>query len=235
MWCDNFWHFWAKFWPEKITSRDGCFLPIFGQQVWLEQDLMAHLQKGNVRSSVWTDFQGSRQENDKKNTESREKKSWLCRPELSAPNSRIAIRYRILTAAEVSQGISAVAWLWPIFIAEKRPFASNCRQCAAKEGEAMGARSLFFCFGHLLVMILSPVFTFWSLFCLSPFTSPLCGRAIVHRREMVSWDLKQVRNVFRGEEKTLPPPQLGAGKGILKNLSPRALGEVREHFGVNSD
>ena len=24
---DNFWHFLAKFWPEKITSRDGCFLP----------------------------------------------------------------------------------------------------------------------------------------------------------------------------------------------------------------
>ena len=26
MW--RFGHFWAKFWPEKITSRDGCFLPI---------------------------------------------------------------------------------------------------------------------------------------------------------------------------------------------------------------
>ena len=29
MGCDNVWHFLAKFWPEKITSRDGCFLPIY--------------------------------------------------------------------------------------------------------------------------------------------------------------------------------------------------------------
>ena len=28
MWCDDFGYFWAKFWPEKITSRDGCFLLI---------------------------------------------------------------------------------------------------------------------------------------------------------------------------------------------------------------
>ena len=28
--CDviNFGFLWAKFWPNKITSRDGCFLPI---------------------------------------------------------------------------------------------------------------------------------------------------------------------------------------------------------------
>ena len=26
---ENVWHFWGKFWPEKITSRDGCFLLIF--------------------------------------------------------------------------------------------------------------------------------------------------------------------------------------------------------------
>ena len=29
MYRDNSWRFLAKFWPEKITSRDGCFLPIF--------------------------------------------------------------------------------------------------------------------------------------------------------------------------------------------------------------
>ena len=26
MWSDRFWNFWAKSWPEKITSHDGCFL-----------------------------------------------------------------------------------------------------------------------------------------------------------------------------------------------------------------
>ena len=26
MWRDNLGHFLADFWPEKITSRDGCFL-----------------------------------------------------------------------------------------------------------------------------------------------------------------------------------------------------------------
>ena len=37
MWCDNFWPFYAKFWPEKITSRDGCFLPnscLVSEEAW---------------------------------------------------------------------------------------------------------------------------------------------------------------------------------------------------------
>ena len=34
MWCDHFPHFLAKSWPEKITSRGGCFgtLPFFARQ-----------------------------------------------------------------------------------------------------------------------------------------------------------------------------------------------------------
>ena len=37
-----FCHFLAKFWPEKITSRDGCFLPI----LVLRRFLAPALEKG---------------------------------------------------------------------------------------------------------------------------------------------------------------------------------------------
>ena len=30
MYRNNFWLFFAKIWPKKITSRDGCVLLIFG-------------------------------------------------------------------------------------------------------------------------------------------------------------------------------------------------------------
>ena len=56
MWRDNFWHFLAKFWPENITSRDGCFLPIPGLLAW------KNLPSGNSQSlctgnaSLFTNF-----------------------------------------------------------------------------------------------------------------------------------------------------------------------------------
>ena len=42
MWCDTF-CFFAKFWPEKITSHDGCFLPtkhiLFGDVYWFRTSI----------------------------------------------------------------------------------------------------------------------------------------------------------------------------------------------------
>ena len=60
--------------------------------------------------------------------------------------------------------------------------------CATERGEAKGDRSLFFCFGHLLITILSLCWRFWSLFCLSPFACPLCGRV---RSLELTWNISR--------------------------------------------
>ena len=50
----------------------------------------------------------------------------------------------------------------------------SCTQCAAQEGRQKRDRSLFFCFGHLLVTILSPFLMFLVTFLPIPF----CSRAM---------------------------------------------------------
>ena len=55
---DNFWHFLAKFWPEKITSRDGCFLPIFKSYGWELHPLcvspLREIQGGRIPAMIFT-------------------------------------------------------------------------------------------------------------------------------------------------------------------------------------
>ena len=63
-------------------------------------------------------------------------------------------------------------------------------QGAAKGGTQKGIGHHFFCFSHLLVTMLSLFWRFWSLFCLSPFASPIFAAG----RETVMVTVIKIRN-----------------------------------------